>query len=313
MSLKPKIFLLGPTASGKTELTKYCYDNFKLELVNVDSTQIYKGFNIGSAKPSATDLKKYPHHLIDIIEPDSSYSVSRFRRDVEEIYRKAEVVNHTPFLTGGTMMYFHSLEFPLDDIPQTTPKIRLKVENEFLQFGLPFMHEKLATFDSIAAKSIHSTDKQRILRAIEVFYESGKPISYYYQKSKGKELPEYPILKLGLYPEDRSILHNAIEERVVKMLNNGLVNEVEGILNRYPKLSESFSSLRSVGYKQTYLYLKGVLSYKELKDRIIFSTRQLAKRQLTWMRKMQNIEFFNPYDKKLSLKIKERINKFLDQ
>ena len=313
MRPKPKIFLLGPTASGKTELTKFCYDNFQLELVNVDSAQIYKGFNIGSAKPSAVDLKKYPHHLIDIIEPDTSYSVSRFRKDVDNIYKNAEVMNRTPFLTGGTMMYFHALEFPLDDIPQTTSKIRLQVEKELLQLGLPNMYEKLEKFDSVAAKSIHATDKQRILRAIEVFYESGKPISSYYQKKKNNELPQYPLLKLGLYPEDRLILHKSIEERVEKMLKDGLVNEVEGILNRYPMLSESFSSLRSVGYKQTYLYLKGELSFEELKDKIIFSTRQLAKRQLTWMRKMQNIEFFNPYDKKLSSKIKERIKKFLDQ
>ena len=119
------------------------------------------------------DLKKYPHHLIDIVEPDTSYSVSHFRKDVESIYKNAEVMNRTPFLTGGTMMYFHSLEFPLDDIPPTTPKIRLKVEKEFLQLGLPSMYEKLVKFDSIAAKSIHATDKQRILRAIEVCYESG--------------------------------------------------------------------------------------------------------------------------------------------
>ena len=312
MSSNPKIFLLGPTASGKTELTKFCYDNFQLELVNVDSAQIYKGFNIGSAKPSTMDLKKYPHHLIDIVEPDTSYSVSHFRKDVDSIYKNAEVMNRTPFLTGGTMMYFHSLEFPLDDIPPTTPKIRLKVEKELLQFGLPSMYEKLVKFDSIAAKSIHATDKQRILRAIEVFYESGKPISSYYQKNKDNELPQYPLLKLGLYPENRSTLHDAIEERVEKMLRDGLVDEVRGILKRYPNLSESFSSLRSVGYKQTYLYLKGALSYEELKDKIIFSTRQLAKRQLTWMRKMKNIEFFNPYDKKLTSKIKERIKKFLD-
>ena len=313
MSSNSKIFLLGPTASGKTELTKFCYDNFHLELVNVDSAQIYKGFNIGSAKPSAMDLKKYPHHLIDIVEPDTSYSVSCFRKDVESIYKNAEVMNRTPFLTGGTMMYFHSLEFPLDDIPPTTPKIRLQVEKELLQIGLHSMYEKLAKFDSIAAKNIHPTDKQRILRAIEVFYEAGKPISSYYKKNKDLELPQYPLLKLGLYPEDRSILHNAIEERVEKMLSDGLVNEVKGILKRYPSLSESFSSLRSVGYKQTFLYLKGALSFEELKDKIVFSTRQLAKRQLTWMRKMQNIEFFNPYDKKLPSKIKERIKKFLDQ
>ena len=143
MSSNPKIFLLGPTESGKTELTKFCYDNFKIEVLNEDSGQIYKGFNIGSAKPSAMDLKKYPHHLIDIVEPDTSYSVSHFRKDVESIYKNAEVMNRTPFLTGGTMMYFHSLEFPLDNIPPTTPKIRLKVEKEFLQLGLPSMYEKL--------------------------------------------------------------------------------------------------------------------------------------------------------------------------
>ena len=145
-----------------------------------------------------------------------------------------------------------------------------------------------------------------------MFYESGKPISSYYQKNKDNKLPQYPLLKLGLYPENRSTLHDAIEERVEKMLRDGLVDEVKGILKRYPNLSESFSSLRSVGYKQTYLYLKGALSYEELKDKIIFSTRQLAKRQLTWMRKMKNIEFFNPYDKKLTSNIKERIIKFLD-
>ena len=311
MIQSPRIFLLGPTASGKTDLTKFCFDNFKLELINVDSAQIYKGFNIGSAKPSTSDLSLYPHHLVDIIEPDKTYSVSHFKMDVEEICSKADTSNKTPFLTGGTMMYFNALEYPLDNLPQTSPATRLIVKKELEQGGLVLLHEKLKKIDPVAAKNIKSTDTQRVLRAIEVFYESGKPITSFYQKNNDYKIPEYPLLKLGLYPEDRATLHHAIERRVEKMIGEGLVREVEGILSRYPKLNDDFSSLRSVGYKQTYLYLKGKLSYTELKDRIIFSTRQLAKRQLTWMRKMQNLELFNPYDKKLTSKVKERILRFL--
>ena len=312
MIIGPKIFLLGPTASGKTELTKFCFDNFQLELINVDSTQVYRGFNIGSAKPSINELKQYPHNLIDILDPDTPYSVSKFKKDVDAICLNTKN-NRIPFFTGGTMMYFNALEHPLDDIPKTSPKVRLKVEKEFNQVGLGRMYQRLVKYDPLAANNIHSSDTQRVLRAIEVFYESGKPISSFYKKSSVKNMPQYPLLKLGLYPEDRSILHKTIEERVEKMLNNGFVAEVERILSLFPMLSENFSSLRSVGYKQTYLYLKGKLSHEELKDKIVFATRQLAKRQLTWMRKMHNIEYFNPYEKNLTAKVKERIKKFLDQ
>ena len=313
MSLLPRIFLLGPTASGKTELTKFCYDNFSLRLINVDSTQVYKDFDIGSAKPTAEELKKYPHDLISTINPDNIYSVAQFKIDVETICNAINPENQIPFFTGGTMMYFNALENPLDHLPETKAKTRLLVNQELKKNGLESMYKKLSKIDPILENKIRPTDTQRILRAIEVFYDSGKPLSSFYKKNKVKNEVKYPLLKIGLYPSDRKILHKVIEKRVDDMIKKGLVEEVEQILKKYPNLNDSFSSLRSVGYKQTYLYLSGQLTFEELREKIIFSSRQLAKRQLTWMRKMSNINFFDPYDKCLNLKVTERIKKFLDQ
>ena len=310
MSKEPRIFLLGPTASGKTDLTKFCHDEFPINIINVDSAQVYKDFNIGTAKPNEQELAKYPHHLINIINPYTSYSAFDFKDDVERICSTSENKRRIPFLSGGTMMYFNTLEFPLDDIPPTNKNVRCRVANELDAHGLNYLFQKLLELDPVLAKKILPSDTQRILRAVEVFYETGKPLSSFY-KTKSRTMNPYPLLKIGLFPEDRDKLHGLIKQRVDSMLSNGLIEEVEKILVLYPDLDDTYMSLRAVGYRQTYLYLKGKLPKEELRDKIVFATRQLAKKQLTWMRKMDNLDTFDPFDNQLRVKVKDKIDSFL--
>ena len=311
MVIKDKrIFLLGPTATGKTELIKYLNCVFPIDIISVDSAQIYKLMDIGTAKPNKEELIDTPHHLIDIRNPDESYSVGDFQKDVDIIIKKSYEIDKVPVLCGGTMMYFNSFENPLDNLPVSTSLTRKKVNDELRELGIKFLFKKLQKIDSISSEKINCNDSQRILRALEVYYISGKPLSSFYKDKIKSNLPG-KVLKLALFPSRREELHKIIKLRTESMITSGLVDEVENILKKYPDLNETYPSIKSVGYRQTYHYLKNKISKKELNERIIFATRQLAKRQITWMRKMENLERFEPYSKDLNFKVKSRVEEFL--
>jgi len=310
MNKNKRIYLLGPTATGKTELVKFINDLFLIEIISVDSAQIYKNLDIGTAKPTQKELIKAPHHLLDIRSPIESYSVGDFKKDVDSIITNSLNIEKTPFLYGGTMMYFNSLENPLDNLPVSTLDTKKRVNDELNKFGIEVLFNKLEEVDPVSAKKINPNDSQRIQRALEVYYISGKSLSSFYINKKIIETP-YKILKLALLPNNREHLHLLIQERVEHMLKGGLIEEVEEILRSYPSLDDSYPSFRSVGYRQTFHYLKNKISKSELKNKIIFATRQLAKRQMTWMRKMENVEIFDRFSDDLNLKVTRRIRSFL--
>jgi tRNA dimethylallyltransferase len=291
--IKPTIFfLIGPTASGKTKLAVDLVNAFPFEIISVDSAQIYQDMNIGVAKPSQDVLDVAPHHLINIIKPDEIYSVAQFLQDTLSLVDAILLRGHIPLLVGGTMMYFNALEKGINQMPKTDYQIRKDIEKEANQFGWPKLYEKLKSVDKETAEKLNPNDAQRISRALEVFYSSGKPLSYFHTSKNKKEFP-FTICKLGLMPSNRKILHQRIEFRVNEMIETGLFKEVELLCKKYPKLQNHMPSMRSVGYRQVLEYFNGYFQEKECIDKIVFATRQLAKRQMTWMRSMENLHVFD--------------------
>ena len=305
-----KIFIIGPTASGKTELAKFIFDNFKTEIISVDSAQIYQGMNIGSAKPSSSELNSYPHHLINLIKPTENYSVSQFKKDESDVSSKIFKNKNIPLLVGGTMLYFNALEYPIDDMPASSEAIRKKVSEELEKFGLNHLYEKLLKIDSECTKMIKPNDKQRVMRALEVYYLSGKPISTFQTRNKIPQ-SEFDFLKIGLMPQDRSKLHKKIEIRTKEMIDKGFLEEVKKLIEKYPDLNADHNSMRSVGYRQVFNAISKKVDKRELIEMIIIATRQLAKRQLTWMRGMDGLKIFDPFDLNKENDIKETIESFL--
>jgi tRNA dimethylallyltransferase len=310
--MNKKIFLMGPTASGKTEVAKILFDNFPVDIISVDSAQIYRGFNIGSAKPTREELTKYPHHLVDCKSPCERYSVNEFKLDVEKVSAQIYKRNKIPILVGGTMMYFNSLENPLNQMPESTPEARQNVKKDLDRYGLEVMYKKLSEIDPIIVKKIKGTDKQRIMRALEVYDITGKPLSFYH-KPKIKPDTNYNLLKIALTPSDRVLLNSRIEVRVNDMLKNGFIEEVESLLKNNPNLDLTYPALRSVGYKQVYEHIMGIISFDDLTDKIVIATRQLAKRQMTWIRGMDDLLMIDPLDKNSDITIINSVRKFLEQ
>jgi tRNA dimethylallyltransferase len=291
--VKPTIFfLIGPTASGKTKLAVDLVNAFPFEIISVDSVQIYQDMNIGVAKPSQDVLNVAPHHLINIIKPDETYSVAQFLQDTLRLVDVILLRGHIPLLVGGTMMYFNALEKGINQMPKTDYQIRKDVEKEANQFGWQKLYKKLESVDKETAEKLNPNDAQRVSRALEVFYSSGKPLSYFHT-SKNKNKFPFNICKLGLMPSDRTILHQRIEFRVHEMIAAGLFKEVELLFKKYPKLQNHMPSMRSVGYRQVLEYFNDDIQEKECIDKIVFATRQLAKRQMTWMRSMENLNLFD--------------------
>jgi len=288
--------ILGPTASGKSGLAERIAEHIDAEIINVDSAQIYKQLNIGSAKPDAKTLAKIPHHLIDIREPFAGYSAADFVQDsqlaIESILQK----NKLPILVGGTMLYFKALFEGLADLPEADPETREKLKHELETKGLLALHAELAKHDPVAAKKIKATDPQRILRALEVYRVSGRPISFWHQQQQEKKNlfePKFDFIKIALIPSDRSILHQRIESRLEQMMQAGFLKEVES-LTLEEHFTRDCSALRSVGYRQL---LAHILDSEPLDDsfmKAVYATRQLAKRQLTWLRKMPQLEKIDP-------------------
>ncbi len=291
---------MGPTASGKTGAAVYLQSQLQskqpVEIISVDSALVFKDMNIGTAKPDAETLTKAPHHLIDIIEPTNAYSAANFRSDALRLMAEITARGKIPLLVGGTMLYFKSLEGGLSGLPEAAQEVRVKLDAEAAQIGWPAMHSKLASIDPETAARLMPNDMQRIQRALEVYEITGETMSVLFAKQTSEVLP-YKVLKIALIPSDRKVLHARIEARFDNMLKQGLVEEVKGLLAKYPQLTADSTSMRCVGYRQTLEHLRGDYDAAELRNRGIFATRQLAKRQLTWLRSMDynvEIDCLNP-------------------
>ena len=306
-----QVFLMGPTASGKTRIATQLFQELKLQLVSVDATQIYSDCNIGSAKLPADDLKKYPHELISIISPCDNFSVDHFLNHYQQILNQLNGTGINPLLVGGTMMYFNAILNPLDDIPRSTPDVRKHVEELVNVNGLDWLAAKVKEVDPLS--KIVNTDKQRLMRSYEVFLISNQPLSSFYNRTtKQDSTHDKDILKIALVPNDRKKLHDAISLRTKTMLGEGLVEEVEELFVKYPELSWNSNSMRSIGYRQVGMFLRGEIKQEELFDKILFATRQLAKRQITWLRSMQDIQIYDPFEIDIYQKINDAIKQFIN-
>lgn len=286
MKTKPlAIFLMGPTASGKTELAirlrQRLQTSLPLEIISVDSALIYRGMDIGTAKPTPDELALAPHRLIDIRDPAESYSAADFRTDALNEMQHITAMGKIPVLVGGTMLYYKALLEGLSPLPKADPTLRAEIEQRAEKYGWQKLHSELAKVDPISAKRIHSNDPQRINRALEVYYLTGKSLTEL-TAEKGEILP-YQLLQFAIAPQDRAILHQRIEQRFYKMLEQGFQQEVERLYQR-GDLHLNLPSIRCVGYRQMWEYLQGDISQQEMIFRGICATRQLAKRQITWLR-----------------------------
>lgn len=281
-TLPTAIFLMGPTASGKTSLAVDLVRRLPCDIISVDSALVYRGMDIGTAKPDASLLVEAPHRLIDICDPREVYSAARFRGDALDEMAAITAAGRVPLLVGGTMLYFRALQYGLSELPEADPAIRSRLALDARTQGWEGMHERLKAVDPQAAARIHPNDPQRIQRALEVYELTGRPLSQL-QNRDGCQVLDYRILKLVLSPADRAVLHRRIEARFLQMLGMGLEEEVRDLLETY-KLTPDMPSMRLVGYRQMLEYLLGGSDRNTMINRAIAATRQLAKRQLTWIR-----------------------------
>jgi len=281
---------MGPTASGKTALAVALAQRFPVELISVDSALVYRDMNIGTAKPEPEILALAPHHLIDIIDPTESYSAATFRREALALMTDITARGRVPLLVGGTMLYFRALRFGLSELPPADAEIRAEIEQQAAQIGWPALHAELAKIDAVTAARLAPNDSQRINRALEIFRISGSPMSQLIAAQETTELP-FQLTNIALITSDRSVLHQRIAIRFKQMLTNGLLDEVKSLQAKYD-LNRDLPSMRCVGYRQAWEFLAGEISEAELLEKGIAATRQLAKRQLTWLRGMpDNLEF----------------------
>lgn len=285
----PVIFLMGPTASGKTGLAVELAQRLPLDIVSVDSAQVYRGMDIGSAKPDARTQARVPHRLIDIRDPADAYSAAEFRtdalREIEAIHARGRV----PLLVGGTMLYFHALEHGLAALPSADPEIRRRLETDAARLGWPALHRRLAQADPSTAQRLHPNDAQRIQRALEVLELTGSPLSALTAADAGERFP-YPYVKLIVTTRNRSLLHKRIAQRFRGMLDQGFVDEVRRLRAR-GDLNADMPSMRSVGYRQVWSHLEGKWDIQTTEHKAVVATRQFAKRQLTWLRRQAAAEW----------------------
>ncbi|WP_298448373.1 tRNA (adenosine(37)-N6)-dimethylallyltransferase MiaA [uncultured Marinobacter sp.] len=319
-SKPPAIFLMGPTASGKTDLAMALCDQLPCDIISVDSAMIYRGMDIGTAKPSAEELARAPHRLIDICDPADTYSAADFRRDALFEMDRISRAGRIPLLVGGTMMYFKALLHGMSGLPSASPELRKTLEAEAERLGWSALHQELEACDPVAAKLIHPNNRQRLLRALEVIRLTGRPISafweadasqqptqdasregiedytYYtqWQADETSSLP-YTVTQLAMVPPERVVLHDRIQRRFLKMLEMGFLDEVRGLMAR-GDLHPELPSMRCVGYRQALSYLSGADDYDVFVSKGVAATRQLAKRQLTWLRKWSDLNWLNSED-----------------
>jgi tRNA dimethylallyltransferase len=282
---------MGPTAAGKSELALALVAQFPLEIISVDSALVYRGMNIGTAKPTAELLARVPHHLVDIRDPRDTFSAGEFLREAGQAVEAIESRGRIPLLVGGTMLYFHALTEGLARLPGANPTVRAAIDADAARRGWQALHAELAQIDPVAASRIHSNDPQRIQRAFEVYRLTGQSLSALATRNPSA-LADHRVLELAVYPEDRAILHARIEKRFNAMMKAGFLREVAELRAR-GDLSPRMPSMRAVGYRQLWAHLDGACSLDEAVQRAIVATRQLAKRQLTWLRARERAERFD--------------------
>ncbi|MCG7635976.1 tRNA (adenosine(37)-N6)-dimethylallyltransferase MiaA [Alteromonas sp. CNT1-28] len=291
-SALPVIAIMGPTASGKTGLALDIAAKVESEVISVDSALVYKGMDIGTAKPTQEEQAGVVHHLIDIIDPAQSYSVSQFVNDTNALIGDILARGKVPILAGGTMMYFNALINGISPLPKSDEKIRDEITQQAQRLGWSKLHDELRGVDPISGERIHPNDPQRITRALEVYRSTGKTLTHW-QQEEGEKCP-YNIAQFAIAPADRAVLHERIATRFDLMLEQGFENEVVKLYER-SDLHEDLPSIRSVGYRQMWQYLDGQLSYAEMRERGIIATRQLAKRQLTWLRGWEQVTWLDTF------------------
>ncbi|MCP2075912.1 UNVERIFIED_ORG: tRNA dimethylallyltransferase [Pseudomonas lini] len=302
--LPPAIFLMGPTAAGKTDLAIELTKVLPCELISVDSALVYRGMDIGTAKPSKELLAEFPHRLIDILDPAEAYSAADFRRDALQAMADITARGKIPLLVGGTMLYYKALVDGLADMPAADPEVRAQIEEEAARLGWQALHEQLAAIDPESAARIHPNDPQRLSRALEVYRVSGQSMTALRQRQSAQsteaaasglqQLP-YTVANLAIAPANRQVLHRRIEQRFTLMLEQGFIDEVVALRER-SDLHAGLPSIRAVGYRQVWDYLDGKLTSAEMQERGIIATRQLAKRQFTWLRSWTDLHWLDSLD-----------------
>ncbi len=306
----PAILLMGPTASGKTAVALELARVLPCEIVSVDSALVYKDMNIGTAKPDRATLDSVPHHLIDVIEPHETYSAARFRDDALVVMREITERDRIPLLVGGTMLYFQALTEGLNELPAADPMIRLVIDTIAEEEGWPAVYAKLQELDPATAARLQPNDMQRVQRALEIYYITGKTMAELLQKPRYVYFPYTPI-KVALVPEDRAGLHARIEQRFTQMLDDGLIDEVSRVREEYG-LDASMPSMRCVGYRQALQHLNGELTREDFVAHGVAATRQLAKRQLTWLRSMEDVTLFDCLAEDVAARVLEYVRREIE-
>ena len=290
MNRSRAVALLGPTASGKTGLAIALAKRFNGEVISIDSALVYRGMDIGTAKPSMDERQGIVHHLIDLIDPTETFSAARFREHALRLIADIHARNKLPIVAGGTMLYFKALRYGIDDLPQADEDIRAEIEQAAYARGWPALHAELAKVDSETAQRLAPNDAQRISRALEIHRITGQPMSALLSHAtRAPEALPFDLLTFSLEPSDRAVLHQRIAQRFDAMLARGLLDEVKALRRQYPLLTPDHPSMRCVGYRQAWLYLDGTIDHDALRDHGLAATRQLAKRQLTWLRSMRDL------------------------
>jgi tRNA dimethylallyltransferase len=301
---------MGPTASGKTGAAVALAAALPVEIISVDSALVYRDMDIGTAKPDAATLQQAPHHLINLIPPTQAYSAANFRQDALDLMADISARGRIPLLVGGTMLYFKALEQGMSGLPEADAQVRMGLDAEAAAIGWPAMHAKLAKVDALTAARLAPNDSQRIQRALEVHAISGRRLSDLIAEQSSQVLP-YQVLKIALLPSDRQLLHERIAMRFEQMLAAGLVDEVRALLIKYPVLTAESTAMRCVGYRQVLHYLAGEIGLEELRDRGVFATRQLAKRQLTWLRSMPQVRALDCLQSNINELVFNEFNQFI--
>ena len=299
------ITLRGPTASGKTDLAISLIKKLPLEIVSVDSVMVYRGLDIGSAKPNQQILDQYPHHLVNISDPENDYSLGKFFKDVNKAIQLITENKKIPILVGGTMMYFNILSKGLSNLPSSDLDIRNRLEHKAELMGWPELHKQLLEVDPISATKIKPNDKQRIQRALEVFELTGKPLSEFFKDQKNTK--NYNFFNICLLPTNRDRLYQRINSRFTKMLNDGLVDEVKNLLAS-SNLSPSNNSMKSIGYREICAFIESKTTLEVAEQQATMATRRLAKRQITWLRSLKRQNSYDIFEKNLVKKIHEQIS-----
>lgn len=309
--MKRAVCLMGPTASGKTDVAISLCKRFPFDIISVDSALVYRGMDIGTAKPDAETLARIPHRLVDIRDPEDSYSAGDFVRDAQREMNAIFAAGRIPLLVGGTMMYFRALLHGIAELPSADAEIRAEIDKDAEKQGWPALHRRLLEVDPEAAARIEPTDRQRIQRALEVYRSSGKSLSDWQKQGAKGGASDIRYLRVAVQPATREILHERIEQRLNAMLNNDFLNEVKALRER-PGLTSDHSSMRSVGYRQLWQHLDGETSLEEASAKALYATRQLAKRQITWLRSEKELRSFDPLEAGLIDAISTSLIEFFD-